>query len=87
MRRFDRNIIIIALIAIVISIILIGLISFKTDRSVPEPLPVPVEGQSIQRIGTMGYDVIVYKVTTDGMTFLVVVNGNKGGVAITPIQQ
>lgn len=87
MTKFDRKIIIVALVSIVISIILISVISFKTDRSVPEPLPVSVEGQSIQRIGTMGYDVTAYKVTTDGMTFLVVVNGNKGGVAITPIQR
>jgi len=52
--------------------------------STPE-LPI-TQNKSIEKIGSLNYAVDVYKVTTDGLDFLVIVNGNKGGVAVTRIK-
>lgn len=68
--------------------ILLGLFIFAALSFAPSPAPEPptAPGSSIERIGTMGYDTKAYKITVDGLTFLVVNDGNKGGVAVTRIK-
>jgi len=71
----------------VIGIIIVAAIASRPDNSTPVPA-VPVdEASSITRIpGSMGFDVNAYKVHTEGLDFLVIVNANKGGVTVTRIK-
>ena len=65
--------------------ILWSAIAFMPDNTpAPEPVIMP---PSIEKIGGgMGYEVNAYRVNVEGLDFLVVVNANKGGVAITRIK-
>lgn len=72
---------------LLIAVCAIITIALKPDNSTPTP-SVPIEeNSSITRMpGNMGYEVNAYKIHTDGLDFLVIVQANKGGVAITRIK-
>ena len=70
-----------------VAVIVFFAIATKPDNSTPSPA-VPVDNSSsITRIpGSMGFEVNAYKVHTEGLDFLVIVNANKGGVTVTRIK-
>jgi len=67
-------------------LIVFAIATLVASKSPKPPTPVSIPGSSIEKVGTMSYDVNAYKVTVDDLTFLVITNDNKGGVAITRIK-
>jgi len=72
---------------IIVAVIVFSAFALMPDNSTPSPA-VPVDDSStIIRIpGNMGWEINAYKVHTEGLDFLVIVNANKGGVTVTRIK-
>lgn len=72
---------------IFVGVFIFSAIALKPDNSTPSPAVPLDEGSSITQIrGNMGWEINAYKVHTEGLDFLVIVNANKGGVTVTRIK-
>jgi len=72
---------------IIVGVFIFSAFALRPDNSTPTPA-VPVdEASSITQIrGNMGFEINAFKVHTEGLDFLVIVNANKGGVTVTRIK-